>query len=92
MMPPLLSSLGPITDWLSSRRIGAFTAKYDEVSQASSAAKVCYRTSRDITAVIADALSRCTARLLTSTLRSYRRARRKIVMQPHATAAHCTLM
>ncbi len=44
-MPPMLASLGPITDWLSSRRIGAFSAKYDEVSQASSAAKVCHRTS-----------------------------------------------
>ena len=40
MMPPMLGSLGPITDWLSSRRIGRFSAKYDEVSRASSAAKV----------------------------------------------------
>ncbi|CAL5224600.1 g7311 [Coccomyxa viridis] len=39
MMPPILNSLGPITDWLSSRQIGAFSAKYDEVSRASSAAK-----------------------------------------------------
>ena len=40
MMPPVLYSLGPITDWLSSKAIGGLSAKYDEVSQASSAAKV----------------------------------------------------
>ena len=40
MIPPMLGSLGPITDWLSSRRIGGLSAKYDEVSRASSAAKV----------------------------------------------------
>lgn len=40
MMPPVLKSLGPITDWLSTKMIGSFSAKYDEVSRASSAAKV----------------------------------------------------
>lgn len=39
-MPPILNSLGPITDWLSSRRISSFSTKYDEASRASSAAKV----------------------------------------------------
>ncbi|CAL5224599.1 g7310 [Coccomyxa viridis] len=39
MMPPILNSLGPITDWLSSRRIGALRAKYDSFSKASSATK-----------------------------------------------------
>ena len=46
MMPPILNSLGPITDWLSSRNIGAFSAKYNEVSRASSAAKVRQRPSK----------------------------------------------
>ena len=46
MMPPILNSLGPITDWLSSRNIGSFSAKYDEVSRASSAAKVRQRPSK----------------------------------------------
>lgn len=40
MMPPIVNGLGPITDWLSSRRIGSFSAKYEEFSRASSAAKV----------------------------------------------------
>ena len=40
MMPPVLSSLGPITDWLSRKMVNAFSTKYDEVSRASSAAKV----------------------------------------------------
>ena len=43
MMPPIANSLGPITDWLSSRRIGALRAKYEDFSRASSAVKVhCY--------------------------------------------------
>ena len=42
MMPPIVNSLGPITDWLSSRRIGALNAKYEDFSKASSAAKVHY--------------------------------------------------
>jgi len=40
MVPPVLNSLGPITDWLSSKMINSFSTKYDEVSRASSAAKV----------------------------------------------------
>ena len=40
MMPPIVNSLGPITDWLSSRRIGSLSAKYEGFSRASSSAKV----------------------------------------------------
>ena len=39
-MPPIVNSLGPITDWLSSRRIGGLSAKYEGFSKASSTAKV----------------------------------------------------
>ena len=40
MMPPVLKSLGPITDWLGIKMFGSMIAKYDGVSRASSAAKV----------------------------------------------------
>ncbi len=46
MMPPIANSLGPITDWLSSQRIGALSAKYEDVSRASSAAKVHHQASQ----------------------------------------------
>ena len=59
MMPPILNSLGPITDWLSSRQIGAFSVKYDEVSRASSAAKVRHCTLRGVVSII-DALAQGT--------------------------------
>ena len=47
MMPPIVNSLGPITDWLSSRRIGSLSAKYKGSSRASSAAKV-HRQSHNV--------------------------------------------
>ena len=39
-MPPVLNSLGPITDWLSGIMFGPVIKKYDAVNKASSAAKV----------------------------------------------------
>ena len=40
MMPPVLNSLGPLTDWLSSMVFAGLASKYDELSKASSFAKV----------------------------------------------------
>ena len=40
MMPPVLNSLGPLTDWLSSMMYSGIASKYDELSKASSLAKV----------------------------------------------------
>ena len=71
MMPPMLSSLGPITDWLSSRSIGAFSAKYSEVSQASSAAKVHHLASNAL-AWVHDG---CTIPMMNSTFSIYKGAR-----------------
>ena len=40
MMPPVLNSLGPLTNWLSSMMVGGIASKYDELSRASNSAKV----------------------------------------------------
>ena len=40
MMPPVLNSLGPFTDWLSGMVFGSLASKYDELSKASSFSKV----------------------------------------------------
>ena len=42
-MPPVLNSLGPITDWLSGILFGPVIEKYDAVNKASSAAKVSHK-------------------------------------------------
>lgn len=39
-MPPILNSLGPITDWLSGMLFKGFRSKYEDVSKATSSAKV----------------------------------------------------
>ncbi len=44
-MPPVLNSLGPITDWLSGILFGPVIQKYDAVNKASSAAKVSHKAS-----------------------------------------------
>lgn len=43
-MPPVINSLGPITDWLGSMMFKPMIAKYDEISRASSVAKVLLAT------------------------------------------------
>ena len=40
MMPPILNSLGPFTDWLSGIMFKGLLSKYKDVSNATSAAKV----------------------------------------------------